>query len=307
MSWRRLWRDVGSLLSAGGLAVGRGDARAAEGDASPAHPRAMRRRGCASIVRPRRICWGRDGRAGGSAGLAGEQPTTNTTSPDSAQRATLPPSHCAIINPRRRARAPHTQTATAVCTESASRPAPRSLRPPRRPPRHRRLRRPCASRCPPRPRAPPSRREETTRHASPQSARGWPLAASTTPRPPSCAPRCVTRPSTRHAPRDEPPRAPRSTSRDDDARVRRAPARHSRDGSGARPDPRKVIHSILSRTLAHRSLARLPPRVNRLPRRPPRPVPRLPPRPSAASASSPASSPRAPSTSVTTSARSKTG
>lgn len=196
MSWRRLWRDVGLLLSAGGLAVGRGDARAAEGDASPAHPRAMRRRGCASIVRPRRICWGRDGRAGGSAGLAGEQPTTNTTSPDSAQRATLPPSHCAIINPRRRARAPHTQTATAVCTESASRPAPRSLRPPRRPPRHRRLRRPCASRCPPRPRAPPSRREETTRHASPQSARGWPLAASTTPRPPSCAPRCVTRPST---------------------------------------------------------------------------------------------------------------
>ena len=111
----------------------------------------------------------------------------------------------------------------------------------------------------------------------------------------------------RPAPRDEPSRAPRTTSRDDDARVRRAPARHSRDGSGARPDPRKVIHSILSRTLAHRSLARLPPRVNRLPRRPPRPVPRLPPRPSAASASSPASSPRAPSTSVTTSARSKTG
>ena len=102
----------------------------------------------------------------------------------------------AVLNPRRRAHAPHTQTATAVCTESASRPAPRSLRPPRRPLRHRRLRRPCASRCPPRPRAPPSRREETTRHASPQSARGWPLAASTTPRPPSCAPRCVTRPST---------------------------------------------------------------------------------------------------------------
>ena len=191
-------------MSAGGLAVGRGDARAAEGDASPAHPRAMRRRGCASIVRPRRICWGRDGRAGGSerrAGLARPSTCTrtfvpsNTTSPDTAhgeQRAVL-----AVLNPRRRVHAPHTQTATAVCTESASRPAPRSLRPPRRPPRHRRLRRPCASRCPPRPRAPPSRREETTRHALPPSVRGWPpLAASTTPRPRSCAPRCVTRPST---------------------------------------------------------------------------------------------------------------
>ena len=213
----------------------------------------------------------------------------------------------AVLNPRRRAHAPHTQTATAVCTESASRPAPRSLRPPRRPLRHRRLRRPCASRCPPRPRAPPSRREETTRHASPQSARGWPLAASTTPRPPSCAPRCVTRPST----------VPRPAMNRPAPRVRRL-ATTTRAFDAPRLVTRATV-PVLARTpeklstqfYPGRSLTapspRLPPRVDRLPRRPPRPAPRLPPRPSAASASSPASSPRAPSTSVTTSARSKTG